>query len=231
MDHFRVELDAVQVARRIDEAGVGGGVGLRGRAEPGWEAGDGVGVAHPDRLLPVQSGEQRVVGGDAHVGRTVLAVVERDDVAAELVGHQLGAIADAEYGDLPGPDRGIGARGVRVVDRVRAAGQDDGAGAAAFEFGHGRVVRQQLAVDVELAHAPGDQLGELAAEVEDDDRLAVLRVGRVGRPVLRRPIGRRGLQCGLEVGLDLRVVRGKDPMARVRGLTVDGLAALPLARG
>ena len=56
-----------------------------------------------------------------------------------------------------------------VVDRVRAAGQDDRAGAAAFELVIGRVVRQQLRVDVELADAARDELGELAAEVEDDD--------------------------------------------------------------
>jgi hypothetical protein len=39
-------------------------------------------------------------------------------------------------------------------------------------------VRQQLRVDIELAHAPRDELGELAAEVEDDDGLAVVGVGR-----------------------------------------------------
>ena len=92
------------------------------------------------------------------------------------------------------PDQMAGsARGAScVVDAVRTAGQDDRAGAAAFQFGHGRVVREQLAVDIEFADAPRDQLGELAAEVQDDDRLAVVRVGGVGRSVLRRSIRRRG---------------------------------------
>ena len=141
-------------------------------------------VAHPDRLLAVEAGEQRIVGGDADVGRAVFAVIERDDVAAELVGHQLGAVADAQDRDLAGPDGRIGARGALVVDRVRAAREDDRAGPAALEFGVRRVVRQELAVDVELADAPGDELGELAAEVEDDDGLAILGIGggRAGRP-------------------------------------------------
>jgi hypothetical protein len=34
------------------------------------------------------------------------------------------------------------------------------------------------------------------------------------------------MQRGLEVCLDLGIVRGKDAVSRVRGLTVDGLAAL-----
>ena len=184
VDDLGVELDAVQVARGVDEAGVRRGVGLGGRAEAVRQPRDRVGVAHPDRLLAVEAGEQRVVGGDADVGRTVLAVVERDDVATELVGHQLGAVADAEDRDLAGPDGRIGARGALVVDRVRAAGQDDRAGPAPLELGVRRVVREELGVDVELADAPGDELGELAAEVEDDDGLAVLGVGggRVGRP-------------------------------------------------
>ena len=134
---------------------------------------DRVAVAHPDRLLALDAGEQAVVRGDADVGRAVLAVVGREDVAAELVGHQLRAVADAEDGDAAGPDGRVGPRRVRVVDRVRAARQDDRARAAPLELVVRRVVRQQLRVDVELADAPRDELRELAAEVEDDDGLAV----------------------------------------------------------
>ncbi len=55
------------------------------------------------------------------------------------------------------------------------------------------VVRQQLGVDVELADAAADELGELAAEVEDDDgpvRRARLAAGdRAAGPV---DLGRAG---------------------------------------
>ena len=117
VDDLRVELDAIQVARGVDQAGIRGRIGLGGGAEPGRQARDGVGVAHPDRLLAIQAGEQRVVRrGDADVGRSVLAVVERDDVATELVGHQLRAVADAQDRDLAGPDGGVRARRALVVD-------------------------------------------------------------------------------------------------------------------
>jgi len=83
-------------------------------------------------------------------------------------------------------------------------------------------VRDQLGVDVQLADAPRDQLGELTSEVEDDDRirLAGFRESR------RRTVRRGRFEGGLEVRLDLGVVRGEDPMAGVGRLAVDGLAAV-----
>ena len=54
---------------------------------------------------------------------------------------------------------------------------------------YGRVVREQLRVDVELAHPARDQLGELAPEVEDDDRTRAWSVRRpVGRPPGPAPV-------------------------------------------
>ena len=76
---------------------------------------------------------------------------------------------------------------------------------------------------MQLADAAGDQLGELAAEVEDDDRIGLADVGAVAVRSRRR--GGR-VERGLEIGLDLGVVGGEDAVAGVRGLAVDGLAAL-----
>jgi hypothetical protein len=47
-------------------------------------------------------------------------------------------------------------------------------------------VRQQLGVDIELAHASGDQLGELAAEIEDDHGTRGGSRGIAARAVRRR---------------------------------------------
>ena len=182
VDDLGVELDAVQVA--LGSARPAYGVeSVWAWLEALGQARDRVAVAHPDRLLALDAGEQAVLGGHAHVGGAVLAVVERDDVATELVGHQLRAVADAQDRDPPAPDRRVGPRRVRVVDRVRAAGQDDRARAAPFELLVRRVEREQLRVDIELAHAARDELGELAAEVEDDDG--------AGRRPPRRRAGRR----------------------------------------
>ena len=65
------------------------------------------------------------------VGRTVFAASRRQHVAAELVGHQLRAVADAEHRESgPLQIAGIGPRRALVVDGVRAAGEDDRLGAA-----------------------------------------------------------------------------------------------------
>ena len=111
-----------------------------------------------------------------------------EDVATELAGHQLGAVADPEDRDPAGPDAGVRLRRVRVVDGVRAARQDDRLGLASLDLGPWGVVRDQLRVDVQLADAAGDQLGELAAEVEDDDRVGLGGVGPVGRRVRSAPV-------------------------------------------
>src|SRR3954463_13207488 len=74
------------------------------------------------------------------------------------------------------------------------------------------------------ADAAGDQLGELAAEIEDDDGVRLAPVG----PVARSSDGRRRLERRLEIGLDLGVVGGEDAMTGVRRLSVDGLPAFRL---
>src|SRR4029079_10521828 len=154
--------------------------------------------------------------------RAVLPFRRRDDVAAQLAGHELGAVADAEDGNPPRPDAGVRLRRVRVVDGVRAAGEDDRLRVAALDLRPRRVVGDELGVDVELADPPGDQLGELAAEVEDDDRIGLADIG----PIIRGP-GRSGrLEGRLEIRLDLGVVRSEDAMTGVRRLAVDRLAAL-----
>ena len=81
-------------------------------------------------------------------------------------------------------------------------------------------MRKQLGVDVQLADASGDELGELAAEVEHRDRLRLL--GRLGLDPLRR----RCVEGLLEVRLDLGVVGSEDAVAGVGRLAVDRPSSL-----
>jgi hypothetical protein len=77
---------------------------------------------------------------------------------------------------------------------------------------------KELAVDMQLAHAARDQLGELAPEVQDDDRVGL-------GWHLAGPLWRGRVERLLEVRLDLGVVRGEDPVTRVRCLAVNGPTA------
>ena len=226
-----VELDAVEVARRVGEAGEGGGVGLGRGAEAGRQAGDGVAVAHPHGLLRAEARQQPIVRRDAHGGRAVLAARRAHDVTTQLDGHQLGAVADAQHGDATAPEGRVRAGCRGVVDGVRPAREDDALDATPLELLERRVEGQQLGVHVQLAHATGDELRELAPEVEDDDAVRGLR-----RPADRRSVVGGSFRGGrierdLQVGLHLGVVGGQDAVAGVGGLTVDGLAALLRGRG
>ena len=130
VDDLGVELDAVEPPVGIGQAGERRGGRQGGRMEAdGWPR-DEVAVAHPDGLLAGHVLEQPVRLGDRHGRRAVLAVGRRQHLAAELVGHQLDAVADAEDGDAGAPQARIDARRVRVVDAGRPTREDDAAGVA-----------------------------------------------------------------------------------------------------
>ena len=124
VDHLGVELDAVQVADPVGQAGERRRVGLRrGPEAPGgrriespWLIQTGCSRSRPAKR-PSDSVRLTVAGPYSRF-------VGRDDLAAELVRHQLHAVADAEDRQPARPQRRVGARRAVVVDRRRAARQD-----------------------------------------------------------------------------------------------------------
>src|SRR5216684_8732275 len=69
-----------------------------------------------------------------------------------------------------------------LLHAERAAGEDDAPGAEGFHLLEGHRAGVDLAVDVQLPHAPGDELRVLRPEVEDEDLLCV-NVGHRGGAV------------------------------------------------
>src|SRR5262249_12665344 len=89
---------------------------------------------------------------------------------AELERHQLRAVTDAKCRDPELEQRRIDARGVVGVDRRGPAAEDERVRVArAYCLGRDRVA-DELRVDTALADAARDQLGVLAAEVENENR-------------------------------------------------------------
>src|SRR5882762_985031 len=129
-------------------------------------------MAHPDRIslafLP-HAFEQRVFFGDLDLGAAELAVVAALDLAAELVRHRLFAVADAEHRQAGLIELGWRQRSISVEHRSRAAGEDHGPGLHRREGFARFLERYDLAIDAVFAHAPGDQLGDLGAEIDDED--------------------------------------------------------------
>src|SRR3546814_4165198 len=97
------------------------------------------------------------------------------DAAAELRLHRLLPVTDAEQRDARIEDRLRDARATLVDHRRGAAREDDATGSHPFEGFLGRVERRDLAVDAGLADAAGDELGDLTAEIDDQDAVMGLR--------------------------------------------------------
>ena len=131
-----------------------------------------VAVAHPDRiflaLLP-DAFENGAVGDDLHLGAAEFAMVPAFDVAAELRRHRLLAVADAEHRDACLIDRLGDERRVLVEHGGRPARQDHRLRLHGAEGGFRLLVGHDLAIDLLLAHPPGDELGDLRAEIDDQD--------------------------------------------------------------
>ena len=121
---------------------------------------------------PAQTLEQRsVVAQQFHLGVTVLALVSGAHLAAQLVHHELQAVADAQHRHAKMEHALVRRRRVGVIDRRRPARQHDARGMIALNFIERSGAGQDDGEDVVFADAARDELRILRAKVEDDDRL------------------------------------------------------------
>ena len=141
-------------------------------------------MAHPDDLLGHEVLEQRGGAVELDVGLAVLRHVVRLDRPAELPGHQLHPVADAERRQAQLEDPGIDLRSALGVDGCRPAGEDECRGVPPADLVGAEPMRDELRVDARLAHAARDQLAVLAAEVEHEH-------GTILRPRLSADAGSR----------------------------------------
>ncbi len=107
--------------------------------------------------------------GDAQLGLAELARAGARDGAAQLEGHELGAVADAQHRHAQVEERRVGARRVVDVDAHGTAREDQAARPARADLVERRVEGDELRVDVALPHAARDELPVLRAEVEHED--------------------------------------------------------------
>ena len=175
-----VELDPVEPLLGILERRDGRRL-RRGRdAGAGRRGGHRVAMAHPDDLIGREIVEERPRAVQLDVRLPVLGDVVRLDGAAELAGHELHPVADAERRDAEAEDRRVGERRALGVDRGGAAGEDQRCRIARAKLVGAEPVGDELGVDARLAHPSRDQLAVLPTEVEDEHG-----------PVLGGGLGRR----------------------------------------
>ena len=85
--------------------------------------------------------------------------------------HALLAVADAEHWHARLEDRRRHLGRAFLQHAGGAARKDDGFGLVFGKRLFRRGIGHDFGIDVRLAHAPGDQLGELAAEIDDQDKI------------------------------------------------------------
>ena len=186
--HFRVELHGVIVAAFIGHACDGAGRRGTHHLEAWGQLGDLVAVAHPHLEHAVAFGRGKVfnaleqfgVAMRTHFGVAEFAGVGAFDLAAQLIGHGLHAVANAQHRDTQlkhGGRRLV----VHFIHAGVAAREDHALELTVLGIFAdplvGHIARVHFAVDMGLAHTAGDELGDLRAEIKDEDFL-VLHGGR-----------------------------------------------------
>jgi len=174
MRHFRMELHPEQrqplVLERRD-----GRVGA-GRRDPITRRRNVhvISVTHPYRglLAGAEATEQPPVF-DPDVGSPVLTAGCPGDVSAREVREELHPVAQAKHGRVQLQELWIGGGDAFTVDGVGTAREDDPLRLPLPDPVHGASRWMDLAVDVGLPHPPGDQLGVLGSEVDDQDAIVM----------------------------------------------------------
>jgi len=85
------------------------------------------------------------------------------------VSHELQAVADAEHRQAQIKDAQVGARRIFVIDRGRAAREDDADRVVLFYLFKLGVAGKNNRKNLLLAHSAGDELRILSPEVENYD--------------------------------------------------------------
>ena len=125
MAHLGVELRGVEVAARVLHGRNGAGVGAGGDGEALGHLAHGVAVAHPHGLEVRGLGQDAAVTVTGETSGAVLALLGVSDGAAELDGHDLLAVAEAEDGDAEREDLLVHVGRIVGVDRGGTAREDD----------------------------------------------------------------------------------------------------------
>ena len=169
---FGVELRGEEAAARALHGGDGAGLGVRRHPEALGNARHGVAMAHPYRLLGGGVGEEHR-GAVAHERRgAVLSLLGVSNLAAKLRRHDLLAIAESEDGDAQLKHPWIHARRILAVHARRSTRENHGRGSHGCQLVSCDVAGDDCRVNVQVAHAPGDELPVLSAEVEYGHELA-----------------------------------------------------------
>src|SRR5690554_1391437 len=179
--HFRMELHAVETTVLVGHGGNGTARRAGDHLEALGERDHLVAVAHPyiqgqytvigHRVLDAV--EEGALADQIHAGIAELTDIAALDPAAQLGSHGLHAVADTQHGHAQ-LEHQLGRPGAALGgDRLGAAGENDALGREGADGLGLHVPGMNLAVDAYLPHPPGNQLGVLGTEIQNQDAVCV----------------------------------------------------------
>ncbi|MPN42956.1 hypothetical protein SDC9_190514 [bioreactor metagenome] len=126
MLYFRVKLNAIEFFCCISESCDRTSVVFGNHFESGRDFRDFVTMTHPDRLDICKAFEHRRIQiKDLDVGTSVFSFIGRNDFSTEMIGHQLHAVANAQYRNAHVENGRIDFKSIFFIDAVRAAREND----------------------------------------------------------------------------------------------------------
>ena len=174
VDYLGVKLDTVEATPIVGDGGERCRLGAGDHAEAVRHCSHRVAVAHPHLLaradLP-DAIEECARFDDVKVSPPELALGRGDDATAQRCAHGLLAVADAQKRNAELKNAFVRPWRLRLRERCGATREDDAVRRHALDLGRRRGKGSDFAIDPSLAHAPGDQLRDLRAKVEDENVL------------------------------------------------------------
>src|SRR5689334_6589410 len=188
MRDLGMELHAIEFAALVRHRGDRASGIVGDDFEARRQTGDLIAVTHPHVEQSMSFGvaavlnvaEERRVAASAHLGIAELAHDTHLHLAAQLFGHRLHAIADAQYGYT---ELEHGLRRMRRAARIgrrMPAGQNHAFRSEAANETVAHIPGMDLAIDFALTHTARDQLRVLRAEIENQNLVVSRRLYGAG---------------------------------------------------
>ena len=177
MDHLRVELHPIQPPLVISHRRLGRVVGMGQSGKACRQALHGITVAHPHGRSILDIGQQvhRVVHKQRRLA--VFSAACRHDRTAQLLHHQLHAVANTEDRNAQVPNTRITHRSPGLIHGAGAPTEDDPLGLDGLEFFRRGGVTHHQRKHLGFPHAPGDQLRVLGTKIKDHNRRMATGLG------------------------------------------------------
>ena len=164
-----MKLDAVELLFRLLDGREWRVVGVTDGTEATREFCQFVAMGIPDVHGVAQFGKERAFPADLELTATVFTLGGMFDFPAEVMGHELHAVADAENRNAQIENLRVWLRRALRINTGWAAAQDQPLRREGTQFRGRRIVREDLRVNLTLANPPRDDLGVLRPEIEDDE--------------------------------------------------------------